>query len=102
MSIIIDDMGGHGRAVQVLYETLRDKPLSSNKPSIIMEAVRSSLALMYGDWLNGCTGLFFRAILSAVMFRKRLLLTETVPDLDGTVDDIVGMGLFRYDSDPTH
>ncbi|KAH9097057.1 hypothetical protein Ae201684P_011786 [Aphanomyces euteiches] len=99
---LVDDMGGHGRALETLQEVLsryEKEKLKRIDPGFIVDEVYDELQLQYG-------GSFFskfleeplqcQDILAAILSRRRYNLDETVGKTGMTIDRLRSFGLFQW------
>lgn len=103
LRVLIDDMGGHGRALESLKEELdrvmKLTTLSVYGFSTLANDVRKKLMDRYPDWVNKSSG-YKEALalcLSGADVKKD---TKVVGDM--TVDDILSLGLFELKDDRLH
>ncbi|OQR89637.1 crinkler (CRN) domain-containing protein [Thraustotheca clavata] len=99
---LVDDMGGHGRALETLQEALSHytkEQLEEIDPASIVDEVCVALRLHYGDIFASA---FFQAplncreVLAAILSRRRYDLFERVGHTDMTIDGLRSFGLFRW------
>lgn len=87
---LIRDMGGHGRALEILndFKELDDY-------SKIMKEVVIRLERKYPSWLKNAR--YFIPLLRVILSGYPLPYTDTkIPDVNYTVDQICELGLFEY------
>ncbi|EGZ27799.1 hypothetical protein PHYSODRAFT_554186 [Phytophthora sojae] len=99
---LVDDMGGHGRALETLQLFLshytKDQ-LEEMDPTWMFEKVCDALRLQYGDIFASP---FFqdpyncREVLAAILSRRRYKLFDRIGRTDMTVDCLRSFGLFRW------
>ncbi|CAG8438877.1 10974_t:CDS:2 [Acaulospora colombiana] len=97
--MLIDDMGGHGRALEALGEVLNDRDLSEVNYIDLINDVLSALIKNYSGWLNKTEYLkpMLRIILSHTIVRK----DDTIMGLKGNeikIDDLIQFGLIRVEN----
>lgn len=93
--MLIGDMGGHGRALEMLAETLNSTSPDSSFETIVT-LLRAKLVEKYGDWFrkNATTLL---PIFEAVLARRRFpLITDKIYD-GFTVEDATLLGMITWD-----
>jgi hypothetical protein len=99
ISLLVDDMGGHGRALEALWETLSVHNFNIQNCSLdaLMSRLRAKLALKYPAWLDQTSLVSLVPLLKAVLTRQRFAnLGTMLPGCNGTIDDYVKLGLFRW------
>ncbi len=99
ISLLIDDMGGHGRALEALWETLSLFKFKIENHSLqkFMDGLRSKLELDYPTWVDKGWISKMKPLLGAILTRQRFEDMDTqLPGNIGTVDDFVRLGLFRW------
>ena len=96
VSLLIDDMGGHGRALEALSDELEATNLDDITASIFMSQVKERLSLRYSPLKDIAPKLI--PALTAILTRKLLAKTDTIPNSDMTVQDLISFGLFRWKS----
>ena len=95
----IDDMGGHGRALETLYEELKEleskgMDFSNYPPTTFMNDIKTKIQLKYKPLCDLSSSLV--PALIAVIVRKKLNMKSEIDGLSKTVEDLVSMGLFRW------
>lgn len=100
LRVLRDDMGGHGRALELLASCLHTtggdvRPFSSVASSVIV-----GLTINFEEWTSA-TGVknLWEPLLYAVVSRRRLALSDVVPGTDWTVDSVRSLGLVRLVTD---
>ncbi|KAE8971312.1 hypothetical protein PR003_g27971 [Phytophthora rubi] len=104
--LLVDDMGGHGRALETLGNMLRQytkDELEQTDPVRVLGQVCNELQNQYGKMLSSP---FFRdaatrrAVLAAILSHRRYGVFDcVVPDM--TVDQLRSFGMFRLTRDGT-
>ncbi|KAG9411203.1 hypothetical protein AC1031_016841 [Aphanomyces cochlioides] len=101
---LVDDMGGHGRALEALQEVLLryQGSLDQVDPATIVEDVYDMLRRKYGDVFD--TPLFgnptnCQEVLAAILSRRRYRVFEPIGRSGLTVDELRSFGMFRYTAD---
>lgn len=87
---LVQDMGGHGRALEILndFKDLDDY-------SKIMNGVIAALDAKYPSWSDNSD--YFLPLLRVILSRYPLSnKSSKIPELGVTVDEICGLGLFDY------
>ena len=99
--IMIQDMGGHGRALEYLFQIFVSRLSAASKPSVLMGAVKESLRYAYPGWnpFKASSRAQVESLIMAIVCGQKLTLYDTIPGTDLTVDRIVQVGLFRFDVD---
>lgn len=92
---LVDDMGGHGRALEALEEQLRKVDIKDCSISIFMNNIRASLEQKYPPLQTAASQLV--PALLAVLLRYPLGEKDLLPNSNLTVDSIVQLGLFRFE-----
>ena len=95
--IMVQDMDGHGRALEYLQQTLENSDIAIFKPNAIISTVQSSLKIVYLGWNPLSKQSELIPLLSAIICGHSLYLNSTIPGTSLTVDAILQIGLFRYD-----
>ncbi|KAE8984872.1 hypothetical protein PR003_g20167 [Phytophthora rubi] len=104
--LLVDDMGGHGRALETLASVLRQytkDELEQTDPASVLDQVCSQLRLQYGELF--ASPLFqdpanCQAVLAAILSRRCYCVFDwVVPDM--TVDQLRSCGMFRLTRDGT-
>ncbi|KAG9402539.1 hypothetical protein AC1031_007149 [Aphanomyces cochlioides] len=102
---LVDDMGGHGRALETLQEVLSHytkEELEEIDPASIVDEVYTALRLNYSNIFPSA---FFQdplncqEVLAAVLSRRRYFLSERVGRTGMTIDRLGSFGLFRWTRD---
>ncbi|CAG8580579.1 16609_t:CDS:2 [Acaulospora morrowiae] len=99
MKMLINDMGGHGRALEALEESISGKDLDNIRFIDLINDVRSNLSKKYQGWLSKtiCLKPVLRIILSRMLVKK----SSNVATFEGkeiTVEDVTQFGLVRFES----
>jgi hypothetical protein len=95
--VLIDDMGGHGRALEALSEALNDigaERFPDYGFSRLANDARASLQQKCPDWKDHANT--YTKLPVAVLTRHRLEREDTLPGTLWKVDDVTSLGLFRY------
>jgi DNA uptake protein ComE-like DNA-binding protein len=98
---LVDDMGGHGRALEALKEVLdrHDKDyLEEVDPASIVEEVYDQLKMQYGDVFRSrffANPINCQEVLVAVLSRRSYGELDPIGHTGVTVDDLRSYGLFR-------
>ncbi|GLE02973.1 hypothetical protein PINS_up011852 [Pythium insidiosum] len=98
---LVDDMGGHGRALEALQLALSKytkEELEEIDPGYIVDQVYGALKSQYGDVFafpvlgdeNNC-----KEVLAAILSRRSYSVIDTIGRTTLTVDEICSFGLFR-------
>ena len=99
LKILIQDMDGHGRALEYLLNALQSIKSDTFRPDSIMYEVKARLKEVYLGWNPFAQPEHATALLSAIICGHKLLINSAIPGTNLTVDQIVEVGLFRYDPD---
>ena len=97
VGVLVDDMGGHGRALEALAEALRNAgngDVADYGFSKLAHDVRAYLQQKYPDWKDHAAQ--YRPLLVAVLTRHRVPREGLLPGTTWKVDDVVSLGMFRY------
>ena len=96
LQILIEDMGGHGRALESLKEeldkVLRRTTLPAYGFSTLANDVRARLTNRYPDWVDKSSG--FKEALALCLSGVKVENDTKVVD-KMTVDDLLSLGLFK-------
>ena len=96
-NIMIQDMDGHGRALEYLLETLKVHNLDSVPASTVMKAIKTNLKDAYIGWNPLPCSSQASGLLGSIIGRAKLRLYDLIPGTTVTVDQILRAGFFRYD-----
>ena len=94
VNVFIDDMGGHGRALEKLKETMNEIDIKTCSASGFMNRVRSKMEDSYPPLASESK--YLVPALIAVLTRCQLILKEKIPGMDMTVEQLISLGLFRW------
>jgi hypothetical protein len=92
---LIDDMGGHGRALEMLAEVFAEETDLQYSLATVAGKLRSKLADVYGGWIGQATDKF-KPLLGAVLAHRRFESRDALVTADWTVEDVIGFGLVRW------
>ena len=95
--LMIQDMGGHGRALEYLQQLFDRYVLASVLPSKIMNEVKVYIKAAYSGWNPIRLRAEAAALLTAILEQTKLSLHSIIPGTERTVDQILQVGLFRFD-----
>jgi hypothetical protein len=99
LAILRDDMGGYGRALEILSETLnylRTKTRSSSL-STLSTAVQHKFQEVYNGWLESPGILhLLEPLLEAIISRKQFIARSEVVVATWTVDSVCSLGLVQW------
>lgn len=97
ISLLVDDMGGHGRALEALWICLSQFKASNISLEALMGRLRTELTRRYATWTDPTFLLPLVPLLKAVLTRQKFQnLSVVLPGSNYTVDDHVKLGLFRW------
>jgi len=95
INLLIEDIGGHGRALESLERQLMVLDLQTTSFSLMMHNIRVDLEMKYPDWLEHASQ--YKNILLAILVGYRFPSpTDLVPGTPFTVDHLVSLGLIRW------
>jgi hypothetical protein len=95
MDLLASDMGGHGRALECLDEVLSSLHVNAFSFQEVVSSVVKKLKGIYEEALFINHFAVIKACIGRFRFDKK---TDKIPGSMYTVDQIVSMGLFRYDA----
>ncbi|RHZ64406.1 hypothetical protein Glove_325g15 [Diversispora epigaea] len=99
MKMLINDMGGHGRALEALEESISGKDLDNINFIDLINDVRSNLNDKYQGWLSKTN--YLKPVLRIILSRARVDKNQNIATFEGeeiTVDDVTQFGLVRFES----
>ncbi|RHZ89391.1 hypothetical protein Glove_15g40 [Diversispora epigaea] len=99
MKMLINDMGGHGRALEALEESISGKDLDNINFIDLINDVRSNLNNKYQGWLSKTT--YLKPVLRIILSHARVDKNQNIATFEGkeiTVNDITQFGLVRFES----
>ena len=98
LHVLRDDMGGHGRALEILGKHLHAPDGTLRPFSTVAQDVISEISTQYRSWtIAGGIQSLLEPLLYAVVARRKLRLSDLVPGCaDWTVDKACGLGLVRH------
>jgi hypothetical protein len=91
---LVDDMGGHGRALEALQECLQE--VQDDSALSLFQKIREKLRAYYPDWSHLSS--YLLPLLKSLLGNLVLEITDIVEGTNTTVDNFCSMGLIRYDS----
>jgi len=102
---LVEDMGGHGRALEALTEVLQahnDQSLEEMDPTILFDKVCEALQRRYGEIFD--SPLFRDAkacqeVLVGILLCRTFGFSENIAQTNLTVDELHSFGLFRLTRD---
>ena len=96
LKLLVEDMGGHGRAMEALFESLSKVDTTNYSVSTLMQSVCHALRDKYPDWIALNANNNFEAILKSLLIGK---CYESADSKIGefTIDQYVSFGLFKFD-----
>lgn len=94
VKIFVEDMGGHGRALEKLKDTLGEVDITTCSASAFMNLVKSKMEAAYPPLRSASNSLV--PALIGVLTRCRLALDQKIPEMDRTVEQLISLGLFRW------
>ncbi|RUS14132.1 hypothetical protein BC937DRAFT_94287 [Endogone sp. FLAS-F59071] len=95
MKILVGDCGGHGRALEILWNLTKDLNITKCDVGGLMRMLRSNLAEIYKSALPNETDAL--AIVRAVLAHHRLADDKYIPNTKKFPDQVVAPGLIRYE-----
>jgi len=94
LALVVNDMGGHGRALEILEEELEKVSGSLDNIAELMEKVQQSLFLRYFGWIN----VDFIPVLRVILVGYKCNSTQDkIPHSKYSVDEICSFGLIHFD-----
>ncbi|EGZ28983.1 hypothetical protein PHYSODRAFT_469680, partial [Phytophthora sojae] len=105
--ILVEDMGGHGRALEALDAALRsfrDEGTATPSPMDIIKRVCERLQVEYADLFKSpllTSRTICQEVVAAILYRQQLIFSESIGEKGMTVDELLGVGFFRL-SRETH
>ncbi|CAG8689995.1 18168_t:CDS:2 [Rhizophagus irregularis] len=96
MDILVEDCGGHGRALEVLSECMAGRSIEKCNVENLMNDLRFRLTDRYVEALQN-TGRDARAIARAVLTRTLLDVDKPVPRTEKNPDEYIHSGLIRFE-----
>jgi hypothetical protein len=99
ISLLVEDMGGHGRALEALWLVLSESNFSFQdcRLDTLMTRLYGRLTDKYPAWVDRSNLVPLIPLLKAVLTRQTFNDLKTVlPGCNGTIDDHVKLGLFRW------
>ncbi|CAG8448871.1 8972_t:CDS:2 [Acaulospora morrowiae] len=99
MKMLINDMGGHGRALEALEESIRGKDLDNINFIDLINDVRSNISNKYQEWLSKT--IYLKPVLRIILSRTQVDKNQKLATFEGkkiTVDDVTQFGLVRFES----
>jgi hypothetical protein len=97
MKMLINDMGGHGRALEALEDSIGGKDLDNVNFADLINDVRSELNKNYQGWLSKTT--YLKPVLRIILSHTRVDKNQNIVTSDKreiTVDDVTQHGLVRF------
>ncbi|CAG8447029.1 967_t:CDS:2, partial [Acaulospora colombiana] len=95
-SILVEDCGGHGRALEVLNDCLVGLNIEECNVNTLMNDLRSKLTEKYRNSILASAG-DARPIARAILTRRILNRYKPVPKTNKTPDEFAGGGLIRFE-----
>ena len=99
ISLLVSDMGGHGRALEALWFTLSKWNFKIQDCSLndLMTSLRANLEHKYKIWVDSSHIKPIIPLMKAVLTQQQFTnLAVKLPGSIGTIDDHVKLGLFRW------
>lgn len=98
LGVLRDDMGGHGRALELLASSLYTFGTDELRPfSSVATSVIAGLSSKFEEWTSAAgVKQLWEPLLNAVIARRRLALSDVVPGTEWTVDRVRSLGLVRF------
>lgn len=97
MKMLINDMGGHGRALEALGDSIKGKDLDNINFTDLINDIRSGLIKNYQGWLSKTT--YLKPVLRIILSHTQVDKNQNIVTSDGkeiTVDDVTQFGLVRF------
>jgi hypothetical protein len=91
--IVVQDMGGHGRSLEVCEDVIKEFP--DDAPSNLRKKIIEGLKNLYGQPLLEIAN-SWKPILRYVLARKRVNLQDMLDSTGYSIERVVSIGLFRY------
>ncbi|KAF8956431.1 hypothetical protein BGZ46_002378, partial [Entomortierella lignicola] len=98
LRILESDCGGHGRALEILWDLIRSRDMQRCDVGELMVRLRTRLAEQYREAFPEQH--VAKAIINAVLTHQRLSTRQIVPNISLYPDQLVEPGLIRFDKDP--
>ncbi|CAG8698485.1 18761_t:CDS:2, partial [Acaulospora morrowiae] len=97
MKMLINDMGGHGRALEALVDSISGIYLDNINFIDLINGVRSNLGKKYQIWLSNTD--YLKPVLRIILSRTQVNKKQNISTFEGkevTVDDVTKFGLVRF------
>ena len=95
VKLLVNDCGGHGRALEILADTLVKFNTDKSSLGDLMRVLRDELITLYGAAIRLMPS-EVHALALAVLTRQRLHAYSFVPNTNKTPDQFVSAGLMRF------
>ena len=101
--MLVDDMGGHGRALEMLMKSLQELgvDLDELRIDLLASTLRLKLQGCYPSWFKVEDGDDLIPVFESVLARQKFASTNSHISLKFTVEDVVRLGLIRWNPE-TH
>ncbi|CAG8787843.1 36376_t:CDS:2, partial [Gigaspora margarita] len=99
IKMFVNDMGGHGRALEALGEALDGKDLSEVNFIDLIDDVRSTLINNYLGWLSKID--YTKPMLRIILSHTLVNIDDTISGSNGKeikIDHLIQLGLIRFES----
>ncbi len=94
--ILVEDCGGHGRALETLQEILKNHDINKCNLDLLMNDLRYALSDRYIDAFN-LSKTEAQFIARAILNRHPLNIDEIIPEINKTPDEITRHGLIQFE-----
>ncbi|CAB5349616.1 unnamed protein product [Rhizophagus irregularis] len=99
--ILVEDCGGHGRALETLQETLiNHHDVSEDNINLLMNDLRNALTNRYIDVFS-LSNAEIQTIAKAILLRQPLDFDKNIPGINKTPEQIVQHGLVQFEREGT-
>ena len=96
VKILLDDCGGHGRAIEIMSDMMREVPDWKTNLSKLMKSIREGLETQYEKAFS-ITDAEIDFIVKAALSHKLLKLFEVVPSIGKPPDNLAAPGLIWFE-----
>jgi hypothetical protein len=98
LRLLIDDMGGHGRALEALAQAIREVDLQTCSASTLMNRIRFELEQRYKPGLTRILPHLVQALIAVLVQHQFHDETAEIPNSPLKVEDVIDAGFFHWNS----
>nr|CAG8464230.1 247_t:CDS:1 [Entrophospora candida] len=97
LNMLVNDMGGHGRALEALEIAIKGKDLDNCNFAELMNEIRVRLVDRYSEWV--CKSIYLKPVLQIILSQKTIHENFIIPETEIRIAELSQLGLVQFMND---